>query len=194
MRIARHTASQTHVDAIEAGLAHAARGEGVEGRVCGAHCDAHCRSCGARGCQCACAAHCPDAPRMLTSDGAFPIEPLIAPLVFEMKRTGYFEPCYSCEGHAAPDGSLMKAPTVWFYCEEPAHLRVLNGGLSKLWLNAKWRVVLTHSDNDNPEPTFALEPAHHSADLGALQTDIGAIARAMPEMLRIEARALRAAV
>jgi hypothetical protein len=126
----------------------------------------------------------------MTGDPAFPIELLIAPLVFEMKRTGFFEPCWSCEGHAGADGGVLKAPAVWFYCAEGAPLRLLAGGLSRLRLHASWRVTLTHSDNDNPEPTFALEPTRDGHTLAQLQADASAIARAMPELLRSEARAL----
>lgn len=126
---------------------------------------------------------------MLTSDAAFPIEPLIAPLVYEMKRSGAFEPCWSCEGHNGADGALLKAPTVWFYCA-PSYLRLLAGGLARLRLHAPWRVVITHSDTDNPEPTFALEAPREGFTLTQLQADTGVIARALPDMLKSEARVL----
>ncbi len=128
---------------------------------------------------------------MLTSDPAFPIEPLIAPLVYEMKRSGFFEPCWSCEGHSGPDGALFKSPTVWFYCT-PGHLRLLAGGLGRLRLHARWRVVITHSDTDNPEPTFALEAPREGASLSQLQMDVAHIASALPEMLKSEANTLLA--
>lgn len=128
---------------------------------------------------------------MLTSDPAYPIEPLIAPLVFALKRSGCFEPCWSCEGHADAAGAMTRAPTVWFYCAATA-LRLFAGGIGKLRLNAPWRVVVTHSDNDNPEPTYALEAAHEGFALSQLQSDIAAIARALPDMLRQEAQGLLA--
>lgn len=190
MRIQRHTASSGHVSALQESLSAAARGRGVEGRVCGAQCAVLCQRCGATTCQCSCSPYCCDAPRMLTGDAAFPIEPLIAPLVYEMKRSACFDPCWSCEGHADASGAMTKPPTVWFYCEQPAHLRLLAGGLAKVRLHAPWRVVLTHSDADNPEPTFALEAAPGCATLAQLQSDAAAIARALPDMLREEARAL----
>jgi hypothetical protein len=127
---------------------------------------------------------------MLSSDAAYPIEPMIAPLVYEMKRSRYFDPCWSCEGHEDANGALTKAPTVWFYCERPTHLRLLAGMLTKLRLRAAWRIALTHSDRDNPEPTFALEATDTAHTLATLQADINVIARAIPEMLREEARAL----
>ncbi|MEZ5994547.1 MAG: hypothetical protein R3C25_02235 [Hyphomonadaceae bacterium] len=191
MRIVRHTASTGHAEALVRDLRRAAAGAGVEQRVCGAHCVTPCRQCGGKSCQCACSPFCPDAPRTLTSDPVFPVEPLIAPLVYEMKRTGFFEPCWSCEGHAGTDGRITKMPAVWFYCEGMASLRLLAGALSKLRLNARWRVALTYSDTDNPEPTFALEPADAgSVTLAALQADATAIARALPEIFRAEARML----
>jgi len=53
----------------------------------------------------------------MTTDANFPIESGIAPLVFELKRLGVFEPCWSCEGHNDPGGNLWKIPRVWFYCD-----------------------------------------------------------------------------
>lgn len=191
MRIARHAASPEHAIELEREIARAAQGVRVEGRVCGAQCDARCGRCGSSQCQCACSPYCADAPRALTSDPAFPVEPLVAPLVFEMKRSGLFDPCWSCEGHNSPGGALHKAPTVWFYASLTS-LRLFAGGLAKLRLHAPWRLALTHSDSDNPLPTFAIEAPREGYALAQLQADIAAIARALPGMLKDEARALQA--
>ena len=51
-----------------------------------------------------------------------PIEPGIAPLVLELRRTGFFVPTWSCEGYLDHDGKLWKVPRVWFTCETPLHL------------------------------------------------------------------------
>lgn len=191
MRIHRSKASAEHADAIKRAISAAAMGVSISGRVCGAQCDIRCQRCGATTCQCACSPYCAEAPRLLSSDAAFPIEPLIAPLVYEMKRSGCFDPCWSCEGHNGPDGILHKAPTIWFYCTL-AHLRLLAGGLAKLRLNAPWRIVVTHSDPDNPEPTFALEAPNEGFSLEQLQLDTASIARALPELLKSEATPLLA--
>lgn len=191
MRIHRRNATTEHADAIERSMVAAARGVSISGRVCGAQCDIRCQRCGATTCQCACSPYCAEAPRSLSSDAAFPIEPLIAPLVYEMKRSGCFEPCWSCEGHNGPDGALLKAPTIWFYCTLP-YLRLLAGGLVKLRLHAPWRIVVTHSDADNPEPTFALEAPRDGFSLEQLQMDVAQLARAFPDMIKSEAQALLA--
>lgn len=122
----------------------------------------------------------------------YPLEPKVAPLVYQMKRSGLFEPCWSCEGHESASGQMQKPPTVWFYCSTTA-LRLLSGGLAKLRLNAPWRIAVTYSDHDNPEPTFALEPQTEGRTLAELQADLAAIAAALPELIRQEARALQAA-
>ena len=58
-----------------------------------------------------CEATCPEAPKALTSDPVnYPIETGIVSLVFEMKRLGIFEPCWSCEGHLGPAGDLLGEP------------------------------------------------------------------------------------
>jgi hypothetical protein len=198
MRIARRRRSppdQSRVLADE--LAAFAERQGVQGRVCGPKCGFTCQRCGASNCQCMCAPDCPRAPAALSSDPAFPIEPGVAPLVYEMKRTGVFEPCYSCEGHPAPDGAVWKRPTVWFYCESQAPLRLLADGLGKMRyagaLKTPWRVGVTFSDRDNIETTFAIEPDPSEAvTLCSLQEDVKAIARSFSWILADEARALQA--
>ena len=194
MRIKRHAGN---ADTFRAEI-ESACAPGVEGRVCGDHCTVACARCGSSGCQCRCSPHCTDAPRGLSSDPAFPIETLIAPLVFEMKRLGLFEPCWSCEGHARPDGAMHKSPSVWFYAKAMVHVRLLADGLVKLHgagrLHTPWRVTVTFSDPNNPDTTFALEPALSAeapVKLAQLQSDIAEIARALPDLMRTQARALR---
>jgi hypothetical protein len=144
-----------------------------------------------------CSRHCPDIPRVLSSDpDKHPIEGRIAPLVYELKRLGVFHPCWSCEGHNGPDGGLWKIPRLWFYCESVVHLRVLADALDELHLNqrlsAPWRVVLTFSDDDNADTTFSLEPSLEAtpAPLAALQRDIETIAEHLRDAVFDEARKL----
>ena len=93
-----------------------------------------------------CSRHCPDIPRVLSSDPEnHPLESRIAPLVYEIKRLEVFDPCWSCAGHDGADGALWKIPRVWFYCRSVVHLRVLADALKELHLDRRlsvpWRVV-----------------------------------------------------
>ncbi len=144
-----------------------------------------------------CSRHCPDIPRILSSDPKnHPLESGIAPLVYELKRLEAFHPCWSCEGHNDADGKLWKIPRVWFYCKSVAHLRVLADALKALHLAKKlsvpWRVTLTFSDDDNADTTFSLEPNlnHEHPSLAALQRDVDRIAEHLREAVFAEARKL----
>jgi hypothetical protein len=181
-------------------IEQAALAIGVTGRVCGDGCTVTCRSCGAVACQCSCSPDCPDAPQALSSDpDAYPIEPGIVPLVFALTRTGLFAPCWSCEGHLRPDGSLWKLPSVWFNCDAMAHVRLLADGLGRLAhigrLATTWRVVVTYSDPDNPHTTFALEPLPDTdATLQQLRRDANEIANALPALIVEGGQALRRSI
>jgi hypothetical protein len=131
-----------------------------------------------------CHRFCPAAPLRLSSDPSSPVEPLIAPLTFELKRLGVFHPCWSCEGHNDTTGRLWKLPRVWFYANSVVHIRALGEALDRLLteqrVKARWRVVLTHSDSDNPDTTFSLEPELSGGQvLAELQTDARAIAEGL---------------
>jgi len=136
---------------------------------------------------------------MLSSEAEdYPVEEHIAPLVLELRRTGLFKPCWSCEGHLGHDGKLWKTPRVWFTCESTLHLRVLadmmkNLNLRKL-LSAMWEVKVSHSDDDNPQSTFALQPcpAANPQKLDDLQADVRTIARLMPLQFKAAADHLKA--
>ncbi len=129
-----------------------------------------------------CHRYCPAAPRRLSSEGErSPVEPLVAPLVFELKKLGVFHPCWSCEGHVDQAGKMRNVPRVWFYADSVVHVRGLAEAVTRLLnarrLSARWQVVLTHSDADNPDTTFSLEPelaADNSLDL--LQADLRVMA------------------
>lgn len=168
------------------------------GRACGEGCQFRCGQCGSTSCQCRCSPTCPDAPKQLSIDAdRYPIEPRVLPLVFAMKRLKVFDPCWSCEGHLAADGSLWKAPMVWFYCQSTIYLRILKDGLSQLSLSGRlrspWEVVVTFSDPDNPDTTFSLQPANRlqgAIELQGLQSDIGEIAKTMDSFMEAGADAL----
>jgi hypothetical protein len=199
MRIKPGKRSQVCDPLLASEIAKAAASEGMQGRVCGEACTIRCPQCGSTGCQCRCSAQCPEAPRELSSDPVYhPIEPGIVPLVFEMKRLGLFDPCWSCEGHTRADGQVLKVPRVWFNCASMVHVRLLAGAVARLHASGKlahaWQVVVTFSDPDNPYTTFSLEPATSpdiALSLSRLQEDAAAIARWLQTMLREEARKLQ---
>jgi len=129
-----------------------------------------------------CHRHCAAAPTRLSSEGERdPIEPLIAPLVFELRKLGVFYPCWSCEGHTNAAGELWRIPNVWFYSDSVVHVRALADVVSHLYaarqLSARWHVVLTYSDAANPDTTFSLQPDPAAgSSLGALQRDLQVMA------------------
>lgn len=200
MRIERPKPSPEQMKRFGDQVAEAADARGVEGRVCGAHCTIVCPQCGSTACQCRCAPGCPEAPATLSSDPqAFPIEAAVVALVYEMRRFGMFQPCWSCEGHLDPQGELWKLPAVWFYCASLVHVRLLGAGLARLSANrtlkAKWQVVVTFSDPDNIETAFSLEPkqpVEAGIGLKELRADLAAIARALQGLMNQEARGLKA--
>lgn len=129
-----------------------------------------------------CHRDCPAAARRLSSEGEdSPLEPLVAPLVFELKKLGVFHPCWSCEGHNDPAGNVWKIPRVWFYSDSVVHVRALAEAIDRLHaarrLSARWQLVLTYSDAGNPDTTFSLEP-EPAADkpLRSLQGDLRVMA------------------
>lgn len=145
-----------------------------------------------------CSRNCPDVSHALSSEPErFPIEEKIAPLVFEMKRTGAFYPCWSCEGHLDPSGKLHRTPAVWFFCDNVLNVRLLSDGAAKLHakgqLSCRWRVEITYTESDTPDTTFALEPVindRSSPTLTALQDDAALLAREMQTLIRGQAQDL----
>ena len=142
-----------------------------------------------------CCARCPDykpsigchrdcsaAPQRLSSEGErSPVEPFVAPLVFELKKLGVCHPCWSCEGHTNQAGDLWKIPRIWFYSDSVVHVRALANAINRLYaarrLSACWHLVLTHSDADNPDTTFSLEPQSAAdSSLSMLQGDLRVMA------------------
>jgi hypothetical protein len=129
----------------------------------------------ARGCD----RNCPFAPSRLSSEAEkYPLETLIAPLVFELKKLGVFLPCWSCEGHNDANGALWKIPRVWFYSDSVVHLRVLDNAVNALFLNQRisipWGVALIFSHPENLDTTFSLEPKVYEKKsyLADLQSDL----------------------
>ena len=143
--------------------------------VCCSHCPDYSASTG-------CHRFCPAAARHLSSEGdRSPVEPLVAPLVFELKKLGVFHPCWSCEGHPDRDGGLWKIPRIWFYANSVVHIRGLAEAVGRLFnarlLSSRWQIVLTYSDADNPDTTFSLQPdLGPETSLSSLQGDLRVLA------------------
>jgi hypothetical protein len=189
MRIGRHTKGGPDPQGLRDELKEILGSERPNEKVCGPSCQ--------RAGPFKCSRDCPDIAKALSSDPErFPLETRIAPLVFELKRLAVFEPCWSCEGHNHPDGTLWKLPQVWFYCRSVAHLRVLGEGVKGLHvaekLNVPWQVSVTHSDGDNTDTTFSLHPNIDldTTNLGALQKDIDTIAAHLRDSVFASALAL----
>ncbi len=200
MRVHQRKLTESHKKVIEASLDTLDQEkQGREGRVCGSHCTMICSSCGAMNCQCHCDAACPSIPAHLSSDPErYPIEGAIAPLVFEMKRLGVVEPCWSCEGHNGLDGELWKRPAIWFYCDDVIHLRLLADVVETLHMSKKltfrWHVLLTYSDTDCPDTVFALEPERRRIEnvkLEDMRADIQVLSENLYDMVHEYARQLR---
>ena len=72
---------------------------------------------------------------------------------------------------------MRNVPRVWFYADSVVHVRGLAEAATRLFnarrLSVRWQVVLTHSDTDNPDTTFSLEPEPASdSSLDSLQSDL----------------------
>lgn len=182
MKIHRRDLTPSQVKAVEAAIGELEADQ--SGRVCGTDCNFVCKTCGSVSCRCHCNVNCPDIPAQLSSDPEkYPVEEVIAPLAFELKRLGVFEPCWSCEGHNGLDGKLWKRPAVWFFCDRVTYLRLLADAVEGLYtaskLNHQWRIRTTYSESDTPDSVFSLEPDKYDlgeAKLENLHADIGVLA------------------
>lgn len=143
-----------------------------------------------------CEKNCTDAAEMLTSEKGYPLESKITPLVFELKRLGVYEPCWSCEGHLGLDGELWKLPMVWFYANSMIYVRVLSQAIKELFYQKEianeWVVIVTHANSDSPAICFSLQPdkGYEKPDLDSLQNDISTIAERLVDVVKIETRRL----
>ncbi len=160
-------------------------------RPCAPACQRVCPQCGSTECLCCCTRDCPEIPYALSSDPVdHPLEPGITALVFELKRLNVYYPCWSCEGHESPDRGLWRIPRVWFYCRSVVHVRLLSDGVKELFIRkitgARWQVVVTFSEVDNPDTMFSLEPVVRkggSPRLSDLQNDAVAIAERLHSLV-----------
>lgn len=190
MRIERRKGDRRKDQTLGDGIRDVLHAETGEGRACGPGCRMECPTCGAKDCKCNCTRACANIPVTLSSDAHnYPLEPRIAPLVFEINRWAFFKPCWSCEGHLRKDGSLWKLPRVWFYCKSVVHLRILADAVKEMHsqkrLTVPWRVGVTFAGGDNPNTAFCLEPDPNGSivTLASLQKDAQAIAEDLePEM------------
>lgn len=111
-------------------------------------------------------------PALIATDEEGPVDAAVAPLVFELKRLGCFEPCWSSEGQLNKDGGMWKVPQLWFYADSMTSIRVLSDVLADMQNERitmfDWQISLTHSMPDTPTPTFSLHPAGVSTSSLAL--------------------------
>ena len=164
-------------------------------RVC-SECTLSCPSCESTACTCSCSMDCPHIPTQMTSDPRFPIETAIVPLVYALSSLRLCEPCWSCEGHANASGTVTRIPRVWFYCRSLTYPRLMDRYFSHLKLkrrlNYPWHLCVTHSDTDNADTAFSIEPDLTYVErptLALLQRDIRPIADGLAAYIRTEARA-----
>ena len=128
---------------------------------------------------------------MMTSDADFPIESLIAPLVYAFLELRQCPPCWSCQGHLAPDGALRRPPTVWFYARSQVFPGMIGDYVVSLWakkaLAVPWRVTIAYTEPELSAPAYALQPDLALADqprLAAMQGDIAVIAAGLKDGVR----------
>jgi hypothetical protein len=131
----------------------------------------------------------------LSSEGdRYPVEPNVVPLVFALQELRVYPPYWSCEGHVREDGTVFRAPQVWFYVRSLIYVRLLAEWLRALRHRDRtagaWRIVASYSES-GLDTAFSLEPdpacAPH-ADLAALQGDLQTMARDVGPGLRDAAR------
>jgi len=192
VRISRKAISTEQSDTVRGRLSRLSAAADQVWPVCGPTCPS--------GAERNCHSGCPDIPRALSdAPEEYPLEARIAPLVYELRRLDGFRACWSCEGHER-FGGLWKLPQVWFYAESQIHVRVLADAIAVLGLKgalqAKWEVVVTHSDADNPDTTYALQPKYGEAPkpLGALQADVVTITNSLVAICRDQAKSLQAMI
>ena len=189
MRIARRENYTSRAAGVQQSLGALAAMATHRWPVCGAGCPSDIAQ--------NCHRNCPDVPVALSdAPEEYPLETVIAPLVYEMRRLDGIYPCWSCEGHER-FGDLWKLPQVWFYAKRQIHVRVLSDVLTaanlKGGLDVEWEVVVTYSDSDNPETTYALRPKQNQMDLSlkALQADVQSLAAGVVELCQARAKALQ---
>ena len=125
-----------------------------------------------------------------------PIEPGIAPLVFEFYALRLCPPCWSCEGHADEAGTLARLPRVWFQCRDIVYLGLIAYRLFELRraraLGQPWQVRVELSAADGGDALFSLEPALRPGDaptLAGLRHDALVLADGFADTIRAAARA-----
>jgi hypothetical protein len=155
-------------------------------KVCG--CKARSRQC-----NCSCSAFCADAERHLSSDPQrHPIERRVLPLVYSLASLRVVHPCWSCEGHDMHNQSI-RLPQVWFYASSPLYPELITWHLAELEFrretSQRWVVsVCQHTVRD--ATIFQVAPGDRCQKLGAMQADLGVIARTLEAGVRTRARQL----
>ena len=150
-----------------------------------------------------CNCNCPNAAQALSSDpDKHPIESLVVPLVFELSSLRLMQPCWSCEGHNAPDNqTLWKLPQVHFYALSPIYVQLLANHVNRLMLDKRlgcaWRVSFSNF-GQTWGITYTLEPNLNGVDvppsLVSMQQDLQTISEGLADAIKREAGTLLSAI
>lgn len=192
MQISRRPSSSDHSEAVRHKLGRLSATARQTWPVCGENCPSRPER--------QCHRNCPYIPWALSdAPEEHPLEGRIAPLVYELNRLSGIRTCWSCEGHERFNGP-WKMPQVWFYAETQIHIRVLADAVNELALKGAlrvdWEVVVTFSDPDNPDTTYALRPKQieDSVPLCVLRADVVTLASSLVDLYQDRAQILQAAV
>jgi len=160
-------------------------------------CDLACSCSASTTCKCDCSPDCAHAPAMMTSDPEFPVESLIAPLVYAFLELRQCPPCWSCEGHLSPDGSLQRPPAIWFYSRSQIFPGMIGDFAASMWakkiLNVPWRISIACTEPEFKVPAYAFQPDLSYVEkpsLPAMQKDIGVLAAGLRDDFQAKAEGL----
>jgi len=92
----------------------------------------------------------------------FPIEPGIAPLVFEFYALRSCHPGWSCEGHEHEIRGLIRPPQLWFFTTSAIYPRLIGEYAHNLFmkkkLNSLWEISLGFAPSESPYTSFTFKP------------------------------------
>ena len=162
-------------------------------------CTMTCHRCGSTGCTCHCSPDCANATTALSEEPVrHPIEPRMTPLVYQLNALRVFQPCWSCEGHVAADGTLLRPPQVSFYAAAESYVQLLMRHLRALHLRGTlvlpWRIELADF-GQRFAPMYCLGPDLDQVEdvsLARLQQDLTALTKDLRERILEGARGVLA--
>ena len=115
----------------------------------------------------------------------------MVPLVYALAQSGVFQPFWSCEGHADPNGEIYRLPQVWFYAASQVHIQLLIEKIASLCsqklVAIDWRINLTYSQ-DEFLPAYSLAPQvteDSSHNLSEMQQELAIIAEHVRDLSQL---------